>query len=104
MTISGPNKGCLDFPQLFKLILLIREDNGIPMRLWRDIIFTGDMGYDWPELERQAKLLSPEEAEMFCCGEVSEMDALADDLGLEDLSKALNEIFDGELSPYFWVV
>lgn len=84
------------------LVILISIDNGIPMKPVEQINFPEGYGYDWEKLDEQAAKLTLGEAEIFCCGEESEMNLLVCGTGFQELHACLNQIFDGDLGEYFW--
>ncbi|MDC0003777.1 hypothetical protein OAE19_05195 [Porticoccaceae bacterium] len=84
------------------LVILISMDNGMQMKPLEQIKFPSDCGVDWEKLDKEAATLNLEQAEIFCCGEESEMNALLKETGFTDLNKTLNDIFDGYLGEYFW--
>lgn len=87
---------------LIGLVKLISLDNNMPMKPLEDIVFPEGYGYDWNKLNSQASELHVYEAELLCCGEVGEVNNLVVDKGLQDLDRALNQIFDGCLNKYFF--
>ena len=86
------------------LIILISRDNGIPMKPFDEIRFPHGIGVDWKKLDEQASTLNTDQAETFCCGEVTDMNALITETGFIELHRVLHEIFDGDLGQYFWAV
>lgn len=87
---------------LLGLVLLMSWDDGIPMKPLEEIEFPDDYGFDWKKLDDQAATLNPAEAEIFSCGEESEMSELVIKTGFNELHDFLNQVFDGDLGKYFW--
>lgn len=85
---------------LFRLLDLIALDNDLQLKPLTEICWPP--GYDWNKLNEDAKKLSLEQAEVFCCGEVNEALEISKQLELATLHDILDSAFDGELYPIFY--
>ena len=82
------------------LIILIALDNNIPMKPILRIQWPHEI--DWNQLDNDAAKLNIGEAEIFCCGEDTEMKIIMDKYDLQKLHDILNRVFDGDLSDTFY--
>ena len=85
---------------LFRLLDLIALDNDLQLKPLTEICWPP--GYDWHKLNEDAKKLSLEQAEIFCCGDETEILQLIENLDLGDLHDLLDSAFDGELYTVFY--
>ncbi len=90
--------------KVHNLITLIGQDNNMPALPLAKMPSQGEVdGFDFVELEAQAKRLTDDEADLLATGEHTEVSELVKAKDLRKLDSFLNEAFDGYLNKLYFV-